>query len=95
MSTMKFNTATIAELASRLGALTEQLKSSGALPTLTAEQFGSPVLVHRMQEFTQDWSDGMDRIVGELEHTAALLRDAAEHYGKTEFTVQAAVKPKS
>ena len=95
MSTMKFDTAAIGELADRLAALRNRLGAAGSLPLPTVEQFGSAELEARVKDFSHNWSDGINRIVDELHNTRLLLMEAAAEYGDTETEVRGGMEGRS
>jgi hypothetical protein len=81
-------------LAGRLSGVESQMSRIGDVAAeVSPTQLGSADVFNALQDFHNDWSQGLDKISGNIGGVRARLSAAAQHYGETESGIVRAASP--
>lgn len=90
-SAIQVTPAELAELATAVGRVRDQLQGTADLLHDYAPAMGSPVVTGALAHFVSGWRDGRKQICAEVDALSQMLAQAAAAYGQTDGDLAAAI----
>jgi hypothetical protein len=95
LSTYSVSSDSLRDLAGRLDGVYGEMRATGTVIGGYRGLLGSPEVDDALDDFFNDWSDGMKKIEGHLEGVVQRLRAAADAYEQTDQDIAQAASPAS